>query len=36
LYGRWLRLRRQLGYLWGTSRQWQTMVVLTARVHIVE
>ena len=36
LYSRWLRLRRRLRYLWGQSRQWQTMVVLTARVHVVE
>ena len=36
LYARWLRLRRQFGYLWGTSRQWQTMISLTVRMHIVE
>ena len=36
LYSRWLRLRRQVRYLWGKSRQWQTMVVLTAQMHIVE
>ena len=31
-----LRLRRRLRYLWGTSRQWQTVVLLTAQMHIVE
>ena len=36
LYARWLRLRRRLHYLWGTSRQWQTMVPWTAGMRIVE
>ena len=36
LYGRWLRLRRRLRYLWGTSRQWQSVVPLTAQMRIVE
>lgn len=36
LYGRWLRLRRRLSYLLGTSRQWQNVIVLNAQVHIVE
>ena len=36
LYARWLRLRRRLHHLWGTSRQWQKIVPLTAQVRIVE
>ena len=36
LYSRWLRLRRRLRHLWGTSRRWQTRGPLTARLHIVE
>jgi hypothetical protein len=36
LYARWLRLRRWLWYLWGTSRQWQAKVTLSGRVHMVE
>jgi hypothetical protein len=36
LYARWLRLRRYLVRLWGTSRRWRTLVVLTAQLHIVE
>jgi len=36
LYGRWLRLRRRLRHLWGRSRVWHTVAVLTARLHVVE
>ena len=36
LYGRWLRVRRWLRHLWGRSRVWQTVPVLTARLHVVE
>jgi len=36
LYSRWLRLRRRLHYVWGTSRRWQTAAVLPAGMRIVE
>jgi hypothetical protein len=36
LYARWLRLRRRLGYLCGSSRAWQESVVLPGRAHVVE
>jgi hypothetical protein len=36
LYGRWLRLRRRLGYLWARSRRWQTGVAQPTRMHLVE
>lgn len=37
LYARWLRIRRWLRYLLASSqRRWQTAVVLSAEVRIVE